>query len=188
MIKFVEHFADDDNYERRATAQVIVGFIDTDFIVCLVLFQNILRKCSIAANYLQSVDMDASRAVDLIIALRESLAAPELFDKVWQNAKTMTDTHEIAAPLEIRRRRCGQDSNQHTWSKIDYKDRLFDKVVKVFVDELNKRFDFSACEILRSMSSLIPSSSHFLEFDTLKPLATHYTLDERLLRSEMNVR
>ena len=103
VIKFVEHFADDDNYERRATAQVIVGFIDTDFIVCLVLFQNILRKCSIAANYLQSVDMDASRAVDLIIALRESLAAPELFDKVWQNAKTMMDTHEIAAPLEIRR-------------------------------------------------------------------------------------
>ena len=68
VIKSVEHFADDDNYERRATAQVIVGFIDTDFIVCLVLFQNILRKCSIASNYLQSVDMD--RAVDLINALR----------------------------------------------------------------------------------------------------------------------
>ena len=185
MIKSVEHFADDDNYERRATAQVIVGFIDTDFIVCLVLFQNILRKCSIASNYLQSVDMD--RAVDLINALRESLAAPELFDEVWQNAKTMTDTHEIAAPLEIRRRRCRQDSNQHTWTKIDYKERLFDKVVKAFVGEFNKRFDFSACEILRSMSSLIPSSSHFLEFDTLKPLARHYTLDERLLRSEMDV-
>ena len=32
-----------------------------------------------------------------------------------------------------------------------------------------------------------PSSSHFLQFDTLKPLARNYALDERLLRSEMDV-
>ena len=37
VIKSVEHFADDDCSERRATAQIIVGFIGTDFIVCLVL-------------------------------------------------------------------------------------------------------------------------------------------------------
>ena len=176
-----------DYSERRASAQVIVGFIDTDFIVCLVLFQNILRKCSIAADYLQCVDMDTSKAVELINAVRESLAAPELFDNVWQNAKMLTDTHEIAAPLEIRRRRCRQDSNQHEWTKIDYKERLFDKAVKAFVDELNKRFDVSTCNILHSMSSLIPSSTRFLDFDTLKPFARHYALDERLLRSEMDV-
>ena len=92
----------------------------------------------------------------------------------------MTDTYEITAPLEIRRRRCRQDSNQHTWTKIDYREMLFDKVVKTFVAELNKRFDFSVCEILLS-------SSHFLDFDTLKTLARQYTLDERLLRSEMDV-
>ena len=48
VIKTVEHFVDYDYRERRATAQFIVGFIDTDFIVCLVLFQNILRKFNIA--------------------------------------------------------------------------------------------------------------------------------------------
>ena len=52
VIKYVEHFADDDYHERRATAQIIVGFIDTDFIVCLVLFQNVLRKCNVEVNYL----------------------------------------------------------------------------------------------------------------------------------------
>ena len=65
---------------------------------------------------------------------------------------------------------------------------LFDKVVKVFVvDELNKRFDNSVCDLLRSMAPLIPSSSHFLAFDTLKPFARHYALDERMLKSEMDV-
>ena len=84
VIKSVEHFADDDYRERRATAQIIVGFINTDFIVCLVLFQNILRKCSIAANYLQSKDIDTSKAVELIVALRKSLNSPELFEDIWR--------------------------------------------------------------------------------------------------------
>ena len=151
VIKSVEHFADDDYNEKRATAQIIVGFIDTDFIVCLVLFQNILRKCSIAANYLQSTDIDTSKAVELIDALRESLNSPELFEDIWQNATTLTNAHEIASPLEIRRRRCRKDPNLHMWTKRDYKEKLFDKAVKVFVDELNKRFDSSVCDLLRSM-------------------------------------
>ena len=78
-------------------------------------------------------------------------------------------------------------SNQHTWTRRDYKKKLFNKVVKVFVDELNKRFDGSVCDLLRSMALLIPSSSHFLDIDTLKPFARHYALDERLLESEMDV-
>ena len=148
VIKTVEYFADDDYRERRATAQFIVGFIDTDFIFCLVLFQNILRKCNIAANYLQSTDIDTSKAVELIDALRKSLGSLQLFDEIWQNATTLTNAHEIAAPLEIRRHRCRKDSNQHTWTRRDYKEELFNKVVKVFVDELNKRFDGSVCDLL----------------------------------------
>ena len=166
VIKSVEYFADNDYRERRATAQIIVGFIDTDFIICLVLFQNILRKCSIAANYLQNTNIDTSKAVELIDALRES----ELFEDIWQNATTLTNAHEIPVPPEIRRRRCRKDPNLHMWTKKDYKEKLFDKVVKVFVDELNKRFDNSVCDLLRSMASLIPSSSHFLDIDTLKPI------------------
>ena len=77
IIVTVEHFADDDYRERQAAAQAIVGFIDTDFIVCLTLFQSILRKCSIAANYLQSMEMDTSMAVGLVNALKEALSAPE---------------------------------------------------------------------------------------------------------------
>ena len=109
VIKPVEHFADDDYRERRPTAQIIVGLIDTDYIVCLVLFQNFLRNCNFAANYLQSTDIDTSKAVEFIDALRESLDSPELFDDIWQNATTLTNAHEIAAPLEIRRRRCRKD-------------------------------------------------------------------------------
>ena len=37
------------------------------------------------------------------------------------------------------------------------------------------------------MASLIQSSSRFLSFDTLKPFARHYALDEGFLRNEMDV-
>ena len=103
IIATVEHFADDDYRDRQAAAQTIVGVIDTDFVVCLVLFQNVLRKCSVAANYLQSTEMDTSTAVELVTALKDALSTPELFDDIWTTATALTQVHDIAAPLQIRR-------------------------------------------------------------------------------------
>ena len=50
IIDCVEFFAKDNNPDRRAAAEIIVGFVDTDFIVNLVLFQDILRMSSMTAN------------------------------------------------------------------------------------------------------------------------------------------
>ena len=102
-------------------------------------------------------------------------------------ATSLTQAHNFATPLQIRRRRCREDSNQHMWVRNDYKERLFDKVIKVFVDELDKRFDRTVCDILRAMASLAPQSSHFLDFEALKPFITHYALDAKLLKSEIDV-
>ena len=66
-------FAEDNNHDRRAAAVVILGFIDTNFIVNLDLFQDILRKSSMTANYLQSKEMDTAKAVELIAALKANL-------------------------------------------------------------------------------------------------------------------
>ena len=187
IIATVEHFADDDYRDRQAAAQTIVGFIDTDFVVCLVLFQNVIRKCSVAANYLQSTEMDTSTAVELVTALKDALSTPELFGEIWTTATALTQAHDIAAPLQIRRRQCRADANQHTWTRRDYKEQVFDKVIKLFVDELEKRFDTTVCDILRAMASLVPQSTHFLDFETLKPFVIHYSLDAKLLKSEIDV-
>ena len=106
IIATVEHFADDDYRDRQAAAQTIVGFIDTDFVVCLVLFQNVLRKSSVAANYLQSTEMDTSTAVELVTALKDALSTPELFDEIWTTATALTQAHDIASPPQIRHRQC----------------------------------------------------------------------------------
>ena len=64
---------------------------------------------------------------------------------------------------------------------------MFDKVIKLFVDELEKRFDKTVCDILRAMASLVLQSTHFLDFETLKPFFIHYALDAKLLKSEIDV-
>ena len=45
-----EFFAEKNNPDRRVAVEIIVGFIDTDFIANLVLFQDILRKSRMTAN------------------------------------------------------------------------------------------------------------------------------------------
>ena len=67
------------------------------------------------------------------------------------------------------------------------KSRCLTKVIKLFVDGLEKCFDKTVCDILRGMASLVPQSAHFLEFETLKPFVIHYALDAKLLKSEIDV-
>ena len=52
IVKSIEHFSDDENADRRAT-QALVRIMENDFGVCLVIFQHILWKASIVANYLR---------------------------------------------------------------------------------------------------------------------------------------
>ena len=101
----------------------MMGSIEIDFIVCLVFFQNILRKCNIAANYLQSTDTSTNKAVEFIDALKRPFDSLQLFDEILVIATTLTNAHEIAVPLEIRLRRFGKDSNQHMRCRRAYKDK-----------------------------------------------------------------
>ena len=65
IIQTVEHFAEDsDNPGRQTSAQLLVSMIDTDFLMCPVIFQIILRKSANAAKLPTKQDMDVARGVD----------------------------------------------------------------------------------------------------------------------------
>ena len=133
IIDCVEFFAEDNNPDKRAAAEVIVGFVNTDVFVNLVLFQDLLRKPSIAANYLQSKEMDTAKAMELITALKTNLTRDDLFEEVWVRVVQLIAKHDIAPPNERRHRRCREDSNQHIWTKDDYKVKLNHTVIGEFV-------------------------------------------------------
>ena len=89
ILKSIEHFSDDNNADRRFASQTLVDIIDTDFVLCLVIFQHVLRKASLLANYLQDREIDTARAVNLISPLKDDLQREESFDDIWDIAKPL---------------------------------------------------------------------------------------------------
>ena len=71
--------------------------------------------------------------------------------------------------------------------KADYRTCLFDRVITVFVGELDRRFSEDVCEVLNSMSALFPQSEELLNVTTLQPFVEHYHLQLGLLKSECEV-
>ena len=161
ILKSIEHFEEGDSVDRTISAQALDRIFDSEFIICLVLFQIILRKSSIVANYLQSKDMDVSRSVELIKALKHDLLKTTLFDEVWNQAQEVIARFEIELPLEHCLRMCRQDADERVWTKLEYKNKFFDLIIEVFNAELDRRFSENVCSILNSISALSPTSSKF---------------------------
>ena len=85
----IEHFAEDSgNVDRRTAAQHIIGFMDTDFVVCLCIFQRLLTKHAIVSNYLQSKDLDIARGVELVKALKVDLIRNGFLTKCGKNQRS----------------------------------------------------------------------------------------------------
>ena len=188
ILQSIEHFAEESgNADRRTAALTISGFMDTDFVVCLCIFQWLLTKAAIVSNYLQSKDLDIARAVELVKALKVDLLRYGFFDEVWEESTKLTRKFDIAPPLVRHRRRCREDANQKMWTRIDYEEQLFGRVLGVFVGELDRRFSDNVCNVLTSMSALLPQSERFLDVTLLKPFSDHYKLRSGLLKSECEV-
>ena len=105
-------------------------------------------------------------AVELVKSLKTDLLRDALFDEVWEQTSALSTKFDIAEPLERRRRRCRGNANQRVWVKADYRTRLFDRIITVFLGELNRRFSGEVCEVLNSMSALFPQSEGFLDVST----------------------
>ena len=188
IIAAVEHFAQDRSADRRVAAQSIVSFIDTDFVICLQLFRKVLTLASYSANYLQDKQMDIGIAIEHIDTLRMSLSKTDLFDEIWDTAKALVDEHEIPQPLEKRRRSCRYDTgNAKVWDKSDYKEKLYEPVISLFIAELDRRFSKESSSVLIAMSALVPTSKDFLSIQVFSPFANHYGLNEELLKCEFTV-
>ena len=78
--------------------------MDTDLVLCLVIFQHILRKASLVANYLQAKETDIARAVNFISALKDDQQRDGFFNDLWGTVKPLIERFGIQPPVERRRR------------------------------------------------------------------------------------
>ena len=132
--------------------------------------------------------MDIGIAIEHIDTLRMSLSKTDLFDEIWDTAKALVDEHDIPQPLEKRRRSCRYDTdNAKVWNRSDYKEKLYEPVISLFIAELDRRFSKESSSVLIAMSALVPISKDFLSIQVFSPFANHYGLNEELLKCEFTV-
>ena len=139
------------------------------------------------ANYLQAKEIDVARAVNLISALKDYLQRDGFFNDIWGIVKPLIERFGIQPPIERRRRRCREDANEKAWTKVDYKEKLFDIVICSFVHELIRRFSSESCTILTAMAALFLTSPDFLNIEVMRPFVNFYELRSDLLKSECEV-
>ena len=71
------------------------------------------------------------------------LSKTALFDEIWdtEKEKALVDEHKIQQPIEKRRISCKYDAdNAKVWDKSDYKEKLFEPEISLFIAELEGRF------------------------------------------------
>ena len=134
IICTAEFFVEDISDEGRKAAEAIINFVDTDFVVCLSLFSNLLYKTSMVRDFLQRADIDLARSVEMVQVLKREVQSPELFENVWSRAFALISRLNIPAPIQRRRERCREDADERAWTKQDYKERLFDPLVAKLSD------------------------------------------------------
>ena len=88
LIATLEYFEDDRcSIERHTTADILLKRLNTEFAVCLVLFEDILGKAKAATVVLQSPDNDLSQALKLVQALqsdiKEKIEANNTWEALW---------------------------------------------------------------------------------------------------------
>ena len=78
--------------------------------------------------------------MNLISSLKDDLQKKEFFNDIWGIVKRLIERFRIQPPVERRRRRCREDANEIAWTTVDYKEKLFDVVIRYFVNELDRLF------------------------------------------------
>uniref|UniRef100_A0A8C5MVP0 Zinc finger MYM-type protein 1 n=1 Tax=Leptobrachium leishanense TaxID=445787 RepID=A0A8C5MVP0_9ANUR len=73
LLETLKLLSDGKNTERRIEANSILNFIDFNFLLSLVLFENILKRTQTLSNMLQAKDLDLASAVFLVRTVIEEL-------------------------------------------------------------------------------------------------------------------
>ena len=169
------------------------------FLLLLVIFCRIL---SFTKALSQSISNDMARAADLVQATIKTLTDIRN-DKAWDHLYKYTQDIARLNNIEIswsttarpsRSKRLPQrlqtgivmestGSREVSNSSNELKVMYF-CILDSILGELKRRFENKNLKIMRAIQSCNPQSSEFLNYETIDPLADHYSLDVNLLQTE----
>lgn len=175
--RLLQEIAQERHGERTVEARGLLAQIDLEFVVHLVTLRKLFGETKLLSDMLQSQTVDLSRAVDLVNALVQILKdqrQESFFDKLWDETLNICEQCDSATSEAKRQKMLSSRlSGYCTLSTVGQREVERDKdmfrtsffypVIDSMLNELNRRFSNTNCELKRSIQSLSPQSDAFLK-------------------------
>lgn len=192
---------------RSSEAKGLLHQIDFDFILNLCFFTHILKIFKGVSDYLQNANSDISQSMILIDSIASSMQEMRENNSEINNflkeTKSYCQDNDIEIPSSSKkgkrfRKMPNKFKNYFVQEELsfleeedyvseeDYRIHLFIPVIDRIIKELESRFSSSSA-ILHGLSAMNPKHKNFLNYEIVKPLATHYDVNTEILQSEMKI-
>jgi hAT family C-terminal dimerisation region len=190
ILVLLEQISEDANRDRAVEAQSILHMIDLKFVFCLEIFHVFLREMKSASDCLQSTQLNANIACDLITNCLDFLHEQRSETQCMQHvttSKNIVCTYGLSSNILKRRSRFSRRfevdmvvtesvGRNETSDDVDVflRSEIYYPVIDKAITELNDRFSEENMKILRALRALMPGTESFLNGDVLAPLASNY--------------
>lgn len=195
ILVLLEQLGDDANRDRALEAQCLMQMIDLKFVFCLTVFHEVLREMKGATDCLQSSQLNAIAACDLVKNCMDFLQEQRTdmaCTKYVEESKCIADKYNLSQQVLPRtaRRQTAVPSRLTTnmivtepisQGRSDARTlddflrvEIYFPIIDTALTELSRRFSNDNMVIMRAVCALTPGSADFLDADILAPLAAHY--------------
>lgn len=200
------------NAKRAVEARSLLIAVDSRFVLMLTFMCDIFGRTQSLSLMLQSSSIDFDAAIVLLECIRADLvsmrSAEEHLNSLWVDALSSCErcgievelsdvTESLAASRPTRKRRlpahlqdsCVTDTvgeRPEVHSKLGFKTNVYFPVLDRMLNELERRFASTNCDVLKGIQALSPSSQTFADITSVSAFAQAYGADVEDLSHELH--
>ncbi|CAF4096061.1 unnamed protein product, partial [Rotaria magnacalcarata] len=205
ILKALSDISEDGNGSRATNAGgLLMHDQKSIFIVTSFILHNFLGIIKVLSDHLKSSSLDYVRGECLITSVIQQLKDlrnDESFNQIYEKVKEFCNSNDIDFVQQYRSYRTtavparfqefiidstiGQRETLQT--STDYLNRLYFPLIDCMLVELNDRFSSKTLSLMKSISTVYPSSTSFLNTDAIDEFCCHIGGDSSALKNEFFV-
>ena len=161
-------------------SQIGHGKTDPTFVFINCLLFNLLQPVNIAVKTLQSVNENAVSAFNIVNEVIGEIKEKKNNEKFREELENEVKEQTKCNVDDIRPKRVVSETDprlndfivdqQMPGNKQRSKPEIIEECLDLLLSEFNRRFSFENVAIWQAMCALVPTTDHFLDFETLTPL------------------
>ena len=190
----------DKNAKRRTEAKSVSSLMDEQFVLHLIIFEDVFRTSKFMSDALQSPNFDLLTADDLAQSVITAISEKRTDDNWAAIRKQAGDMCVNTGIATVHREKRQTQTAKHLEGFIveapierpgmgsmdELKTQSFYPVLDRLLMELRRRFSIEANGVLAGLPALSPNHPSFLDKQVILPMARHYGVSEENLCAELH--